>query len=33
MPVELNNYRDIANCALIDIALHISHFKSGTFIS
>jgi len=31
--MELNNYRDIANCALIDIALNISHFKSGTFTS
>lgn len=33
MPMKLNNYRDMANCAIIDIALNISHFMSGTFIS
>jgi hypothetical protein len=33
VPMKLNNYRDMANCALIDIAVNISHFMSGTLIS
>jgi len=31
--MKLNNYRDMANCALIDIVLNISHFMSCTFTS